>query len=80
MERVDNIEWPKSHIGQVVQLPCPCKEFVHSGRMANRACSVGNYSLDGQWMAVNDSQCDLVTSEVTSLLCSVALVCSMAYI
>jgi hypothetical protein len=75
MERIDNIIWLKSHIGQVIQHPCPFEEFFHSGQNASRACDVGNYSLNGQWMAVNYSQCGLDTNEITTLLYSVALVC-----
>ena len=74
-EVVDGIVWPELDIGQVVQLRCPCEGVFHSGQTASRAC-VGNSSQGGQWMAVNYSQCDLVTSEMTISLCSVALVCN----
>ena len=74
VEMVDDIVWPKSDIGQVVQLPClSCEGVFHSGQNANasRAC-VGNSSQGGQWMAVNYSQCDMVAV----LLCRIALVCN----
>ena len=74
-EMVDDIVWPESDIGQVVQLSCPCEGVFYSGQNTSRAC-VGNSSQGGQWMAVNYSQCDLVTSEMTILLCSIALVCN----
>lgn len=79
MERIGNIIWPKSHIGQVIQLPCPCEEHFYSGQNASRACSVGNDSLGGQWMAVNYSHCDLDTRDIATLLCSAALVCITAH-
>ena len=73
MDTIDNILWPESNIGQVVHLPCPCEEFLHSGQMASRTCG-GNYSQGGQWMDVDYSHCDSVANEVTSVLCRIALV------
>ena len=71
METANNIVWPDSDIGQVVQFPCPCQELLQTGQNASRAC-VGNYSQGGQWMAVNYSQCDLDISELTTIfLCRV---------
>ena len=68
---VDDMLWTESNIGEIVQLPCPCEQFLKSGQMANRVCG-GTYSQGGQWKDVNYNQCDSVTIEVTSQLCSIA--------
>ena len=66
MDTVDNMVWPESSIGQVIQVPCPCEDILQSGEMASRTCG-GTFSLGGQWMDVDYSQCVTITNDVTSL-------------
>ena len=71
--RVDGVLWPESDIGQIVQQPCPCEDFLQSGEKARRTCG-GTYSLGGKWMDVDYAPCVTLMNQVTNTLCSIALV------
>ena len=72
-ETVDDTVWPESSIGEVVERPCPCEDYLQSGNKARRTCG-GSNSLGGQWMEVDYSHCEAVNNEITNTLCKLFMV------
>ena len=68
-------EWPETKLGSTASISCSCTEIVGSlaGRIL-RQC-IGTYSEGSRWHSnVDNSQCAIINSDITSTLCNLALV------
>ena len=77
-EREHDTVWPESNIREVVERPCPCEDHLQYGSKAIRTCG-GSYSLGGQWMEADYSQCEAINNEITNALCKLVLVGCFCY-
>ena len=72
--------WPETNLGSIASIPCPCTDIVGSlaGRIF-RHCQ-GSYTEGADWLdEVDQSQCAVINSAITSKLCAIAMVNQLLY-
>ena len=76
-ERTGEYLWPVTALGEFASVECPCYTFLGSlAGTVSRYCG-GDHESGARWDEFDDSQCAVLSSQVTARLCEAALVSSL---